>query len=230
MSGPEDDPSRLDDHTYFRAVEDLFLALRARATLVPPGDYRIARRWNELGIPVSLIERVVAEVLAKRQARGNTDPIGFRYVRRWVERAWDAEQQLQAPAAPVPMPGVDVTTRLARLAEALPAGLAGRQDWKRRIEALDGPDPEVVERALTGLDSELLHAVLSGQTADDREAFDRSLARAIGRLAERLPDAELARASDALREQRLRSHHGLPVLSLFAPEAEGSLAPDLDDR
>jgi hypothetical protein len=79
-----------------------------------------------------------------------------------------------------------------------------------------------VEEGLAALDRELLDAAgarLAGKAGREVEA---TVERTLAALAGRIPDDELARSRDHLRRQILRKRLGLPVLSLFSPEAEGA--------
>ena len=207
---------------YHRAIEDVFIDLRGSPLQLSVKDYQIAREWYEEGIPLELVESTVREVFARREAQKDEEKhkkvwtLG--YCKRAVKAAWTRQQELQAPAAGGAEEELDLAGRLANLAAALPAGLAGRDAVAERIRALEG-SAEVVEGRLAELDREVYQAAVGGLSFEDAAAVDRELAASRAALAARLPVEELERAGEALREEILRNRLGLPVLSLFAPEA-----------
>ncbi len=219
---------RLDqspESRYHRAIEDFFIDLRGSPLQFSPKDYHIAREWYEEGVPLELVERTVREIFARRKAREDEEKQkkvwSLGYCNRTVKAAWRRQQEIQAPGAGGEEDELDLPARLANLAAALPAGLAGRSGVAERILALAG-DAEAIEQTLAEIDREVLCRASEALAASEREAIESELATAQAALAERLSADELERAGDRLREQILRRRLGLPVLSLFAPEALGS--------
>ncbi len=207
---------------YHRAIEDVFIDLRGSPLQFAPKDYHIAREWYEEGIPLDMVERTVREVFARREARKDEEKDkkvwSLAYCQRAVKAAWRRQQELQAPAAGGGEEELDLAVRLRRLAAALPAGLTDRDAVVERIRALEG-DAETIEGRLTELDREVVAAATAGLSPPEVEAVEQELAASRDALAGRLPAEELERAGDRLREEILRRRLGLPVLSLFAPEA-----------
>lgn len=207
-----------DEHLYFLAIEKVFIDERGAPLYLSPKDWLVARAWYEAGIPLEWVERTIRELFEKRRARGTDDKlVSLGYCRRSVEAAWKRQQKLAVPD--VEAPAIDVAARLAALAAALPATLASRGDWARRLTALQG-GAEEVESKLQELDRELLEAATAGLGEAARARLDDALASALAKLARRLPEAELAGVETQIAERLLREHLALPVLSLFAPEAE----------
>src|SRR5262249_7474773 len=118
------------------------------------------------------------------------------------------------PAAPI-----DVPARLAALAAALPAETAGGAELAARVLALRGGSA-VVEQALAFLDAELLARAGESLAPGLAAQIDAALEPTVATLARRLPAAEIERARDRLRQQVLRKRLGLPILSLFSPDAD----------
>lgn len=207
---------------YHRAIEDVFIDLRGSPLQLSVKDYQIAREWFQEGIPLELVERTVREVFARREAQKDEEKHkkvwSLGYCKRAVKAAWTRQQELQAPAAGGGEEELDLAGRLANLAAALPVGLAGRDAVVEKIRALDG-DAEAIEIRLTELDRELYQAAAGTLSPEVAAEVDQELAASRAALAGRLPAEELERAGDALREEILRRRLGLPVLSLFAPEA-----------
>jgi hypothetical protein len=219
--GPPQDPFDTSEaHRYFRELEDFFIDLRGAPLELSPADWQVAKRWFERGIPLDHVERVVEEMLARRRERGAEGFVTLRYCRRAVEASWQGVEALRAPAAREEATAVDVRTRLARLAAALPADLSGRDEVAARITALVG-DTEQVEAALSSLDHELLAGREATLSDAERRAVEAQVEETVASLFGRLFAGDVDRARDRLRRQVLRRRLGLPVLSLFSPEAEG---------
>ena len=213
-------------HAYFLAIEDIFLRLRNTATLLPPADYQVALRWHEAGIPLDLIERVLEDSFAKwkergkeRGARGKLSSL--RYCAPAVEAAWAELRELTAPGERAEAPPLHIPARLRALAAALPESLPGRAEIVSRITMLAG-DPPTVEEGLADLDTEML--ARAGATLDDAGGaeIEAAVEKTLAGLRARLPTEELERSRERLRLQILRQRLGLPVLSLFSPEAESA--------
>jgi hypothetical protein len=218
-------PEEMEDHAYFRAVEDCFVRLRGAPLLLSPKDWLTAREWHRRGIPVGLVERTLEELFAQRRERGKEGPISsLRYCASAVEAAWKEARELTAPAArgggdAVPL---DVPARLDALAGALPEGLPGGEELATDVRALAAlADDRAVEEALGRLEAEAVERLISGLSPERRAAVDGEVERGLEALADRIPRAEVERARRRLVEQRVRRSFGLPALSLFAPEAEG---------
>ena len=116
-------------------------------------------------------------------------------------------------------PAFEVAPRLAALAAALPRSLAGRETLTVRLTALTG-DPQDVEETLSALDRGMLDAATGGLDAESRTEIDRAVEKTLALLGGQLPDAEIETSRERLFRQTLRRRLGLPVLSLFSPEAE----------
>ena len=232
----EEKPDELADseeqRAYFQAIEKKFVELRGAPLLVAPGDWHVARRWRQAGIPLDLVLAVLTEVFKKRQERGGKRQIlPLRYCIPAVEAAWSHLRELTAPAdrERVPAAGLDMPLRLRALAAALPAKLRERETWGERIRAQAAAGPsQKVEEGLADLDRELLDAATAGLTAAAGREVEATVDRTLAALAGRIPDVELARSRDRLKRQILRKRLELPVLSLFSPEAESAAASGLE--
>lgn len=228
-NGPEPRPERDEarpgpaEHAYFQAIEEAFIALRGAPLLLSPADYRVAADWHARGVPLDLVRATLDEVFAarrRREAKGNVSSL--RYCAPAVEKAWEEARELAASAHRDEQPAPDLGARLDALATALDAaGVAEKlaRSFAERIRALEGSSPEV-ETALAALDDELCAAASAALGEAERQALAAELDAALGALAARLPDEELARARARLERQLLRRRLRLPVLSLFSPEAE----------
>jgi hypothetical protein len=221
MSATADEPD--PDHAYFQAVEEIFVELRGAPLLLSPADWQVARRWHQEGVPLDLLRRTLTEVFARRKERGAKGKISsLRYCAPAVEAAWAELAALTAPGQRAAAPAFDVASRLAALAAALPSSLFSREALAARLIALSGNagDPQEVEDRLAALDREMLDAVAAGLDRDGRTEIDTAVEKTLALLRGRLPAEEIETSRERLFRQTLRRRLGLPVLSLFSPEAE----------
>ncbi|HEV8582167.1 MAG TPA: hypothetical protein VGX68_24115 [Thermoanaerobaculia bacterium] len=208
------------DHAYFQAVEEIFVELRGAPLLLSPADWQVARRWHQEGVPLDLLRRVLGEVFARRQERGAKGKISsLRYCAPAVEAAWSEVRELTAPGRRADAPALEVPPRLAALAASLPVDFPYREIFAGRILALGG-DPQEVEERLSVLDREMLDAAADGLDGDSRAAIEAAVEKTLAALGARLSAEELEHSRGRLARQALRRRLGLPVLSLFSPEAE----------
>ncbi|MFL6258601.1 MAG: hypothetical protein ACJ76Y_02715 [Thermoanaerobaculia bacterium] len=205
------------DHAYFQAVEEIFVELRGAPLLLSPTDWQVARRWHREGVPLDLVRSTLEEVFAKRQERGAKGKISsLRYCAPAVEAAWADLRELTAPARRAEAPAFEVGPLLAGLARSLP----GREALAARVAGLSG-DPQEVEERLAALDREMLDRAWEGLDTETRSEVEAAVEKTLASLAGRLPAGELASSRERLLRQTLRRRLGLPVLSLFSPEAQG---------
>src|SRR5262245_1636827 len=217
MSEPAED----SDHAYFQAIEEIFVELRGSPLLLSPKDWQVARRWHQEGVPLELVRRTLAEVFARRKERGAKGKISsLRYCAPAVEAAWEEVRELTAPGRRAEIAeAFEARPRLAALAAALPADLPDRETLATRITALDG-DPQEVEEHLASLDREMLDAASESLEAEVSAEIDAAVEKTLAALGKRLPADEVEHSRIRLARQILRRRLGLPVLSLFSPEAE----------
>ena len=207
------------DHSYFQAIEEVFVELRGAPLLLSPADWQVARRWHQEGVPLDLVRSTLGEVFARRKERGSKGKISsLRYCVPAVEAAWADLKELTAPGHRVEAPAFEVASRLAALAAALPTGLSGREALAARLGALTG-DPQEVEEHLSTIDREMLDRVAAELDVDMRSEIALAVEKTLVSLGGRLPAAELESSRERLAHQILRRRLGLPVLSLFSPEA-----------
>ena len=217
------------DHAYFQAVEEMFVELRGSPLLLSPADWQVARRWHKEGVPLDLLRRTLAEVFARRKERGAKGKISsLRYCAPAVEAAWEEIRELTAPGRRAEISeAFEARPRLAALAAALPTDLPDREALAVRIANLDG-DPQEVEEQLAGLDREMLDAAAENLDAEGRAEIEAAVEKTLAGLGKRLPAGEVEHSRVRLARQVLRRRLGLPVLSLFSPEAEMGLAIQSD--
>jgi len=207
------------DHAYFQAIEEIFVRLRGAPLLLSPTDWLVASRWHHEGVPLDLVRQSLEEVFAKRKERGAKGKINsLRYCAPAIEAAWAERRELSAPGELGEAPALDIPGRLQRLAAALPSSVP--PDLVQRILGLEGNAPSV-EAALSALDQDLLAAASSGLDPELGHDIEAAVEKTLAVLASRIPAAELERSRERLKHQVLRQRLGLPVLSLFSPEAAG---------
>jgi hypothetical protein len=80
-------------------------------------------------------------------------------------------------------------------------------------------DPQAIEERLADLDREVLDGAWAALGEAERESVEARVAATLASLASRLPADEVEAARARLARQVLRQSLGLPVLSLFSPEA-----------
>lgn len=208
------------DHAYFRAVEEIFIALRGAPLLLSPADWRVAQRWHQERVPLDLVRRTLIELFARRKERGSRGTVSsLRYCAPAVEAAWGELREVVAGGERGVAAALAIAPRLAALASALPVDLSAAAGFGRRIQDLHG-DPQTVEEGLARLDGELLAKALAALSDEQRADLGASVEATLERLRSRLAGAEIEESRQRLTWQLLRRRMGLPVLSLFSPEAE----------
>jgi len=214
------EPPSADDLDFFRAIEESFLELRGRTTLLGPEDFRVAQAWRHAGVPVELVRRIMSELFARQQQRKSKRGISsLRYFRAAVDAAWRERLELGAGGAPVEADaGPPISVRLTRLAAALPPEIEGHDRWADRIRMLAGGF-EDVESALAALERELLDTLDASLAGGDRSAVAARVEQALARLPAPLSSTEHVEVAGRLRIQALRQRFALPLLSLFSPVA-----------
>lgn len=211
-----------EDHAYFEAVEEIFVRLRGAPLLLSPADYQVAKRWHQDGVPLDLVRRTLEEVFEKRKERGSKGKISsLRYCAPAVDAAWEDLREMTAPGERSEAPDLDLAGRLRNLAAALPRILPGRDGLTGRVVALEtlGSDPQAIEHRLSDLDREMVDTALRSLDGGARSEIDAAVEKTLGALIGRLPAEEIERSRERLVSQVLRRRLGLPVLSLFSPEA-----------
>jgi hypothetical protein len=216
VSGDPETPAEVSDHAYFQAIEEKFVELRGAPLLLSPVDWQVASRWHQEGVPLELVTRTLEELFARRKERGAKGRISsLRYCVPAVEAAWGDLRELTAPGRRAQAPAFEAAPRLAALASAVSADPA----LAARVAGLVG-EPHVIEECLAELDREMLDRAGEGLSDELRAEIADAVGKTLASLAARLPVEELEKARERLSRQTLRRRLGLPVLSLFSPEAE----------
>lgn len=206
----------MDEHHYFRSIEERFIRLRGAPLLLSPADYQVAKRWWAEGIPLELVHGALDRLFVRRAERGADSPVqSLRYCASAVEAAWKQAGRLGQADRRQEVEPVEVGPRLEALAAAIPDSLPAVDQLRSEILALTG-SAEEVEEALAELDTRLLAVAAASLDREERTALEDRVERNLEPLGERMEAAELAAAGERLFDQVLRRELGLPVLSLFA--------------
>jgi hypothetical protein len=214
------DDNSASDHAYFRAIEEVFIRLRGAPLLLSPTDWQIARDWHRAGIPLELVCTTLEELFRQRAEAGKRGSVrSLKYCQSAVKQSWLARQELAAPAARGDQVEMDIETRLLNLAAALPGSLPERDRLYRQIRELEGGVQDV-EHELSLLDRQVMEALRSGITPEATAKIERGVEEVLARLETRLPADERPAVRERLFDQAVRRRAGLPVLSLFSPEAQ----------
>jgi hypothetical protein len=219
-------PDNDEGFAYFQTIEQTFLQLRGKGTLLSPADWEVARRWYDEGVPLDLVRRCMEDAFAgfhdrgiQRRAGARRSIDSLRYCAPRVDAAWEELVELAAAGLGEEAAPLDLPARLAALASALPPETPERAAWEMRIRGLLG-DPPTIEAALAALDHDLLQAVAEGMPADELAVLEGEVGKSLSHLAARLPALEVEPVRARLLTQAIRRHRRLPVLSLFSAEAE----------
>jgi hypothetical protein len=213
-------PVTADDHAYFRVLEEEFLRLRGKATLLSAADWQVAQGWHRAGIPIEIVVQVMAALFTRAREKRKRTISALSYFKAAVEAAWEEVEALSAGGRKERLEPFRVEDRLRRLAGSLGAALPGQARWSMAITSLSG-ELEEVEKALTELDRQLLDELAAALPETERRAHAATVESALSGVAKRLPPEELERARTHLGARLLRERFGVPVLSLFAPAARG---------
>jgi len=216
--GEPDAPVTPEDHGYFRALEETFLRLRGKATLLSAADWQVAQGWHRAGIPIEVVIPVMESLFERARERRKRTISSLTYFKAAVESAWEEVQGLSAGGRKERLEPIRIEDRLRRLADRIGPSVPDGERWREAIAALSGELDEV-ESKLAALDGALLAELAANAAEAERVADREAIERALAGVASRLPPEEVDRARAHLRAQHLRQRHALPVLSLFAPEA-----------
>lgn len=222
-TGPEppNPVATTEDHAYFQSIEAAFLRLRGKASLLSATDWQVAQGWHRAGVPIEVVVSVMEELFARARLRRKRTISALSYFQAAVQAAWEEVSALSAGSRKERLEPLAVEPRLERLAAAIGTAVPEAGRFREAIAAvagLAGGVPEV-ESALAALDRELLETLARALPHAAAAELAAEQERALDALRVRLPEAELEEARLHLRSRLLRQRFGVPVLSLFAPEA-----------
>jgi hypothetical protein len=210
---------------YYRAVEDLFAALRGVPHTLSPRDFHLLRSWWREGVPLAAVRTAVTEVFARRRERGEAGPVlSLAYcrhaVREHAKRLAAMQVGATTAAGAEALNAAEAVDELADRLEAVVSELRQRRPRVADVVARVAAElraarelpPGMIEYHLYSLESTLLDACLQAVGAEDREAIEqRATAEAAAATAN--PEAR-QRMCLALRDRLLRDLLALPRLEL----------------
>ncbi|MDX1384246.1 MAG: hypothetical protein R3190_11415 [Thermoanaerobaculia bacterium] len=176
-------------------------------------------------MPLDFVVETLAEIFARREEADAPERVNsLRYCSPAVAAAWRRRRELLGPARREQAEAIDVGARLRALSGSLPSRWRHSESFAARIVALEKGAAEgageVVESALRALDRELLEAAWAGLSAAEREEVESRVRQGLASVPEGRREGDSTAAGQRLRNRAVRRHLRLPVLSLFAPEAE----------
>jgi len=207
---------------FLRAVEDLFATLRGVPHLLSPKDMQLARDWWKDAVPLAAVTAGVTEVMEKRRATSDGDPVvSLSYCRHAVRRHSKRlkEQQVGAQTDAVEPRDTD------RLIKALAADLrkaADRIEFPKtadaieafavQVDALKGTAPGLVDEQLFALETGLLEACRRTLPPASLGEIERSAEEKAGASG---PSSDaLKRSRRAVLDRRIRTLLDLPRLEI----------------
>ncbi|HVR30280.1 MAG TPA: hypothetical protein VMS86_12190 [Thermoanaerobaculia bacterium] len=205
---------------YFQALEEAFIRLRGAPLLLSPADWQVAQRWRSLGIPLDFAIAELSEIFARRRERGVEDRVSsLRYCARAVESHWRRAEELAGPVRRARPPAFDSARRLRSLASAIPSEWPRAAALAQQIVALEG-EAAAIESALAAIDDRMLEEAAQRLGPAAAAALDAWVEERVAGLRARFTAEDRALAAARLRSRELRRRAGLPLLSLFSPDAE----------
>jgi hypothetical protein len=216
---------RSEDHAYFQAIEALFIELRGAPFQLSPDDFKITKAWRGEGVPLDVALTTLREKVSQASDEGDDPKRRLSYYRRAVERAWQRQRELAAPGAAATAEALDVAPRLSRLASRVPPSLP---QIRQRIDQLltelmielmtEHLSAEEVDLALGEIDQAMLDAAREALTDSASTELAERVAQSLAALAGRLGGTSES-ARSRVEPRLLRDLAGLPLLSLFSPDA-----------
>ena len=211
---------------YYREVEDLFATLRGVPHMLSPKDFHLLREWWRNEVPLMAVRAGITEVLARKQERGDSEPVvSLSYCRHAVDAHARrlAEMRVGAQDEDAAASSVEAAAAMRALAGRLTEA-ANRQRSKRSVIAgiMDGIAREIESTAGLPVDrlEQHLFALETALLTNCRKALDESSLNEIEEQARQRAAATAAtpdageRTFRALRDKMLRELLALPRLEL----------------
>ncbi len=217
-------PDKNAELDYYRAVEDLFAALRGVPHVLSPKDFQLLRSWWNDGIPMSAIRTGIAEVFARRLERGEDEPVvSLSYCRHAVAEHARRLAEMRVGATTTQADTLSAAEAILRLAGRLAASAESARASRPRaaavidrirleVEAASAVDTAFVEEHLFALESTLLADCFDALEDDDRRRLEERARSEAGAMTV-TPDAR-DRTFRALRDRLLRALLELPRLEI----------------
>ncbi len=207
---------------FLRTVEDLFATLRGVPHLLSPKDMQLARTWWKDDVPLAAVTAGVTEVIEKRRATDDGDPVvSLSYcrhaVRRHSKRLNEQQVGLQSGTADPRDTDRLINALVADLRHA--AGQANSPEtgdaieaFAIQVEALIGTDPDLVDEQLFALETGLLEACRRTLPPATLAEIERSTDSKTG--ASEISSDALRRSHRAVLDRKIRTLLDLPRLEI----------------
>jgi BirA family transcriptional regulator, biotin operon repressor / biotin---[acetyl-CoA-carboxylase] ligase len=234
------------EENYYAAIESYFVERRGSPLFISPGEWHLVSRWEELGIPLSVVKEGIDRVFERPKSRLKARKLG--YCRQTVESAFrrfrEARLGLRPRASDGDASGAgagaaaeDAGSQLREMHERLrsaearfrseSAGLARAIDEVARLlqSALDevagrasaSPAPlSELEDTLAAADRRLVDEAESVVEEPIRAELRQRAASSLEPYRERMPEKVYRSALESAYRRRLRQKLDLPTLSLYA--------------
>jgi hypothetical protein len=210
---------------YYRAVEDLFAALRGVPHVLSPKDFQLLRTWWREQVPLTAVTAGITEVFAKRRDRGEDDPVVSlsycrhavsRHARRLAEMRVGEEERPPEGSGSVSEAVAELAAGLRRTADTVsdrwPAVAEVCGSMAEQVARSADMPAAVLEQHLYALESLTLAGCWAALPEAEREAIEASSADEAA--ASGASGEALERTRVALRDRALRRRLGLPRLEL----------------
>lgn len=232
MNGPE------MHEGYYAEIESYFVERRGSPLFISPGEWYLVSRWEELGIPLTVVKEGIDRVFERPKSRTKARKLG--YCRQTVESAFrrfrEARLGLRRHASCSEQAvSDDVSSQLNEMRERLRTAevrcrLASARfacvldEVSRLLEAViddtrAAPSADRLsglEDVLTQADRRLLEEAESVVEEPIRAELRKQAASSLSSYRERMPEKVYRSALESAYRRRLRQKLELPTLSLYA--------------
>ena len=220
---PETPPASSRDGEFFLEIESAFAEKRGTPFILSAKDYALMQKWNEEGIPLSIVLEAIAGCFEKNGETGRRRTISsLSYCRHAVKDLWNERRDLSVGAGGS-LPEADPLVALRALAESLRRSSSAMApelegifaEEARAIEDLGKARsvPEI-EEALISAEEKFLGRLVESLPAPERNKIERDIEKALG-ASGKLDEAVRKKTADANRRRLVRKRFAVPRFSLF---------------
>lgn len=232
MNTPPDPPSPADeDGDYYAAIERRFVELRGGPLFITPQDWQLIHHWHEMQIPLGVVKAGLERAFEKRKRRAVRR---LAYCRQTVEASFRRHCEALAGSVRKGETGEEdvrvqdyLRTLGGRLREAGERCRARRpmlaETARRgadRVESMaehtvHSGSFEEIETELDRMDEELVRVAEASLDEHERRCCREEATESLADYRARMPEDVYASALENAYRRRVRSHLGLPALSLY---------------
>ncbi|MGH9321114.1 MAG: hypothetical protein ACRD21_15685 [Vicinamibacteria bacterium] len=209
------------EENYYAEIETYFVARRGSPLFITPGEWDLAWRWEQLGIPLSAVKEGIDRVFERPKA--NLKPRKLGYCRQTVEAAFRRFREARlggGSAGEMGEEGASASSHLAELSSRLRT-LA--DEWSETNEAFARSlrsNAELVESSeseeeLARVEGSLFLECEAVVGDASREELRKEAASSLECYRDRMPERVYRAALESAYRRRLRKRLDLPTLSLY---------------